>query len=77
MLVSVYANLLFALCLLLKLNSTVDESEESIILTDTYIVTGMNSCSSLSNDNVAGKNCLTVALLYAKTLGLTVTSVLC
>jgi hypothetical protein len=37
----------------------------------------MDSCSSLSNDNVAGNYVLTVSLLNAKALGFTVTAVLC
>ena len=52
-LVSVNANLLLALCLLLELNLTVDKSEECVILTDTNIVTGMDSSSSLSYDDAA------------------------
>jgi hypothetical protein len=37
----------------------------------------MNGCTSLSNDNVARYNVLTVSLLNAKALGFTVTAVLC
>ena len=62
---------------MLKLYLTVDKSEKCIILTDTDIVTGMNGCSSLSYDNVAGYYCLSVSLLNAKALRLTVTAVLC
>ena len=75
-LVSVYANLLLVLGLLLKLYLAVDESKESIILTDTYVVTGMDSSSSLSNDDISCKYSLSVSLLYAKTLRLTVSAVL-
>ena len=75
--VSVYANLLLTVCLVLKLNSTVNKSEECIILTDTNVVTGMNSSASLSNKNVTCENCLAVCSLYAETLGLRVTTVLC
>ena len=75
-LVSVYANLLSSACLMLKLNSSVDKSKESIILTDTNVVTGMDSCSSLSYEDVAGENYLTVSSLNAKALGFAVTTVL-
>ena len=75
-LVSVYANLLLSACLMLKLNPSVDKSEERIILTDTNIVTGMNSCSSLSYEDVAGENYLTVSSLNAKALGFAITAVL-
>ena len=37
---------------------------------------GVNGSSSLSYDDIAGKNSLSVCLLYAKALRLTVTSVL-
>ena len=59
-LVSVYANLLLVLSLLLELNLTVDKSEEGVILTDTNIVTGMNGSSSLSDDYVTCKNSLSI-----------------
>ena len=75
--VSVYANLLLRLCLLLKLYSTVNQSKQSVVLTDTNVVTGMNCCTSLSDNDIAGCNCLTVRLLYAETLGFAITAVLC
>jgi hypothetical protein len=37
----------------------------------------MDSCSSLSYEDVAGENCLTVSSLNAKALGFAVTTVLC
>ena len=61
---------------MLELYLTVDESIEGIILAYAYVFACANSGSSLSYDNVAGKNRLTVCLLNAKTLGLTVTTVL-
>ena len=61
---------------MLKLNATVDESKQGIILTDTNVVTGMDGSSSLSDDDVAGNNCLSVSLLYAKALRLAITAVL-
>ena len=75
--VSVNAYLLLSLCLLLELNLTVNESEESIILADTNIVTGMYCCTSLSDNDVAGLYGLTVGLLNTKSLGFAVTTVLC
>ena len=61
---------------MLKLNLTVDKSKKSIILTDTNVGTGMDSCSSLSYEDVAGEYCLTVSSLNAKALGFAVTTVL-
>ena len=61
---------------MLKLNSTVNKSEKSIIRTDTNVHTGMNLGSALSNDDVTGDNCLSVSLLNAKALGLGITAVL-
>ena len=61
---------------MLKLYASVDKSKESIILTDTNVVTGMDSGSSLSYEDVAGENYLTVSSLNAKALGFAVTTVL-
>jgi hypothetical protein len=74
--VSVKANLLLRSGLLLKLNLTIDQSEEGVILTHAYVITGAYSGSSLSDDDVAGYYGLTVSLLNAKALRLTVTAVL-
>jgi hypothetical protein len=73
---SVNADLLLALRLLLKLNLTVDQSEQSIVRTDTDILAGVNCGASLSDDDIAGDNLLTVRLLYAKALRFAVTAVL-
>ena len=73
---SIYADLLLTAGNRLKLNGAVDQSEEGIIGTDADILAGTDSGASLSNDNVAGSDCLSVSLLDAKTLGLTVTAVL-
>ena len=40
------------------------------------VLAGANCASSLSDNDIAGNDCLTVSLLYAKALGLTVTAVL-
>ena len=55
---------------MLELDGTVDQSIQGIIGTDTDIVAGMDLSSTLSNKNVTSDNCLTVCLLYAKTLRL-------
>ena len=65
-----------AACDVFKLYLTVDESEQSIIGTTAYVVTGMNMSTSLTKDNVAGDYVGTVCLLNAKTLGFAVTAVL-
>ena len=71
----VNADLLAGLAVALKLNSTVYKSEESIIRADTYIVTGMNFCASLSYKDIACKNELTVSSLGAESLGFGITAV--
>ena len=73
---SIYANLLLTAGNRLKLNGAVDQSEEGIIGTDSDILAGTDCGASLSHDDVAGSDCLSVSLLDAKTLGLTVTAVL-
>ena len=75
-LVGVYADLLLGFGLLLELNSTVDQSIQSVILAYANVFACANSGSSLSDDDIAGNDGLTVCFLYAKTLGLTVTTVL-
>jgi len=75
-LVSVYANLLLVFGLCLKLDLTVDQSVDGVILTETNIVTGPDGSATLTNDDVACDNGLTVSLLDTKSLGLTVAAVL-
>jgi hypothetical protein len=60
----------------LELNNTVNKSEESVVSTDTDVLAGMNRGASLSDDDVAGLDRLTVGLLHAETLSFAVTSVL-
>ena len=74
-LVSVNANLLLAAGYMFELNSSVNKSKERIVGADTYVGTGMNLGSALSYKDIAGKYCLTVSLLNAKTLGLRITTV--
>jgi hypothetical protein len=75
-LVGVNADLLLRFGLMLKLNATIDECVKSVILAYANVFACANSRSSLSHDDVAGNYCLTVSLLYAKALRLTVTAVL-
>ncbi len=75
-LVGVNADLLLASCLVLELDLTVDQSEEGVVCAHADIVAGMNSSASLSDDDIAGDNRLTVGLLNAKSLGLGITTVL-
>ena len=60
----------------LELNNTVNESEEGVVGADTDVLAGMNRGASLSDDDVAGLDRLTVGLLHAETLSFAVTSVL-
>ena len=55
---------------MLELNHTVDQSEQGIIATDADIVAGADSGASLTDDDVAGQDSLTVSLLNAKSLRL-------
>ena len=75
-LVGVNAYTSSAVCDVLKLNLTVNESKQGVILTAAYIYAGMNVSASLADDDVAGDDMLTVSSLNAKSLGLTVTTVL-
>ncbi len=59
-----------------KFDSSVNQSEKCIIAADAYVFTGMDMGSTLTNQNVAGQNCLTVSTLYAQSLGLGITAVL-
>lgn len=75
-LVGVNAYTSSAVCDVLELNLTVNESEQGVILTAAYIYAGMNVSASLADDDVAGDYMLTVSSLNAKSLGLAVTTVL-
>jgi hypothetical protein len=61
---------------MLKLNLAINESVQGIIRAKAYAGAGMNLGAALSDDDVAGKNRLTVSTLYAKALGFAVTTVL-
>ena len=73
---SVNAYLLAILANTLELNSSVDNSKNCVIRTDSNACAGMNVCTSLTNDDVAGSYKLSVSSLNAKSLGLGITSVL-
>ena len=73
--VNAYALLAALVCL--ELNVSVNESEECIVATDANVGSGVDLCSSLSNEDVTSDNLLAAELLNTETLGLTVTAVLC
>ena len=64
----VNANLLFIFAFALKFNYAVDESVESIVFADTYVVADVELSASLSNQDVACQNELTVRSLWSKSL---------
>ena len=70
------AYLLLVLTLALELDLTVNESKKCIVRSDSDIITGMDLCTTLSDKDVSGDNCLSVALLCTKSLGFGVTTVL-
>ena len=72
---SVYANLLSTAGNVLELNSSIDKREKSIVSSDTYVLTGVDFSSTLSYENIACDNCLSVSLLNAKALRLGITAV--
>ena len=61
---------------MLKLNLTIDQSEQGVILAYANVFACANCGASLSDDDVAGYNGLTVCFLNAKTLGLAIATVL-
>lgn len=64
----VNAYLTSAACNMLELNSSVDEREECIVGAATYVITGMDSSTSLTENNATGSYVLTVSSLNAKAL---------
>lgn len=61
----------------LKLDLAVDQSKKCIVAAAADIDARMNLSATLTDKDVAGEDKLTVCALYAKALGLTITSVLC
>ena len=74
--ISVNADLFLTFALVLETHSAINEGKEGVILAYSDIFTCANSGSALSDDDVACDDVLTVSLLYAEALGLTVTAVL-
>jgi hypothetical protein len=53
----------------LEANSAVCGSEQGIIRTPAHVGAGMDVCTSLTNQDVTGKNELTVAAFHAEPFG--------
>ena len=51
---------------MIKLYNAVNQSKKRIVRTDTYVCTGMNFSSSLSDYDISGNDRCTVCLLHAK-----------
>ena len=56
-------------------DDAVGQCKQRIVLTDSYVLTGMNFSASLSDENAARKYGLTVGTLYAEALRLAVSAV--
>lgn len=61
---------------MLKLDFSVDEGIKGVILADADIFACVNRSAALSDNDIARNDSLTVSLLDAKALGLTVSAVL-
>lgn len=72
----VNADLLLSASDMLELHSSVDQSEQRVVLAETDIVAGTDRRASLADNDVARENCLTVRLLDTETLCVTVSAVL-
>ena len=75
-LVLVNADTLLVASHVLETNHTVSECEKGIVLTATYVLTGVDMGSALSDNDIAGNYVCAVCLLNAETLGFAVTTVL-
>ena len=75
LLVFVNTDLFTVLAKTFKLNLSVNESEKCIVRALTYIVAGVDVCSTLTNDDGTCINELTVASLCAESLGFGITTV--
>ena len=71
----VNADLLAAHALRFKADYAVNLCKERIVLADANVIAGMEMRAALPNQDVAGKNELTVGPLRPKTLGLAVAAV--
>ena len=73
----VNADLLAVTAHALETNLAVDESKQRVVRASAYVLARMNVGTALLNEDVASQNILTVSTLYAKSLGLGITAVLC
>ena len=73
---SVNANALSAAANGLELDLSVNQSEQGIVGSLAYVVTGMDVSAALSYQNAACSNDLTVCSLYTQSLGFAITAVL-
>jgi hypothetical protein len=73
---SVNADLFLVFSDSFKSDDSVDKSVQSIVASDSDIVTGMDFSSSLSYENISRKNFLTVGTFCSETFSVAVTSVL-
>ena len=76
LLLGVNADALTILAPTLEADDTVSLSEQGVIRADAHVGTGMNVGTTLTHQDVAGQNKLTVGTLNAQALGLGVTAVL-
>ncbi len=74
---SVDADLFSAADHRLKLNNAVSKCEECIVFAYTNVCAGMDFCTTLTNEDIACENELTVCSLSTKSLGLGISAVLC
>lgn len=70
------ADALLVVAVTVKLYNTVDQSVKGIIGADTNTCTGMHVCASLSDNDVACNDGLTVGLLNTESLCVGITAVL-
>ena len=74
---SVDADLFSAAFHRLKSDNAVSKCKQCVVFAYTDIGAGMDFSTTLTNENVAGENELTVCSLGAETLGLGISAVLC
>ena len=71
-----YAHVRLVLTLLAERNRSVNEREQRVVLTHTYILTGVVNRTTLADDDVAGLSELTAEQLDTESLALRLTAVL-
>ena len=72
----VYRDLLAVLAHTLKLDVAVNQCEQGVVFAFSNVSARVNLASALSDEDITGKNKLTVCSLGAEALGFTVTTVL-